>query len=292
MTNNTIKQKREEAEQITAKLKEILDLWESKKNSFDWFDKWQQISDFYENTFIELKNLIEDDNHWLEAIQSNASDLLNRLDEIEKQVLEKQENFNNSENQLKSLEENNLKLKADLESMLWIAIDKSLSASFDHRYEQLNWEKWFWKWLSIIWFWFFSIFTWYTLITFEWDLTKFLIEKIWILIPIALISYIFYYEYKRIDKKAENYAFKRTIASTLNSYVEILESKIINDETNSSFKTKILDFMLSSMKDIYNEPIDEKNAELEFKTKFLNQEISLKNTEDNKKQWTPEKELK
>lgn len=56
----------------------------------------------------------------------------------------------------------------------------------------------------------------------------------------ALVSYLFYYEYKRIDKKAEEYAFKRTIASTLNSYAEILESKIVDDEKNSDFKAKIL----------------------------------------------------
>ena len=285
MAEKTLQQRKEDAEKIITELQWFLDFWKSKKDEIEkWFNQGQEITDFYDNTFVELKKLLEDEDNWLDATRFKALDLLGRLDEIEKLVEEKKSSAEKNETKINEILEVNKKLKTDLESMLWIATDKTLSNSFDNRYKQLTAEKGFWKWASIIGFVIFTIITVATLFTFQGDLTVFLIEKVGILIPLAIISYLFYYEYKRIDKKAEDYAFKRTIASTLNAYTEILESKIIDDEKNSEFKTKILSFLLSSMENVYKEPANEKTAELEFRTKFMEQEFSLKNTEKDGKQ--------
>lgn len=289
MAERTLQQRKDDAEKIIAELQWILDFWKLKKDEIEkWFDKWQEINDFYDNTFVQLKMLIDDEDNWLDATRFKALDLLGRLDEIEKQVQEKKDIAEKNEIKISEILEVNKKLKTDLENMLWIATDKTLSNSFDNRYNQLTSEKGFWKWASIIGFSIFSVITIATLFTFKGDLTTFLIEKVGMLVPLALVSYLFYYEYKRIDKKAEDYAFKRTIASTLNAYTEILESKIIDDEKNAEFKPKILSFLLSSMENVYKEPSNERTAELELKTKILEQEFSLRNIEKDWKNdsWT------
>ena len=293
MSEKTLWQRREDAKNILEKMDNILNLSEEKKEKIlENYDKWEKISNFYDNVFSELKDIIEDEESWLDKTYEKAQDALNRIDELEVEVNNRRGKTEELEEQAKDIWKTNKVLQWELEKMLWIASDKVLSRSFEEQERKLN--IWAWWWLSVFWL-LVIIILWiifYSIIinTIEQDT---LIIRFFIITPIFIVALLSFREYSKEKNKADKYAFKKVKASALESYLELLISRFstnkesvnhepswesyLVDVTDNKSKEKILQFVLDTMNKIYSEPIfSDKILELDLKAKIKEYEMEIK----------------
>lgn len=287
MAEKTLQERREEATAILEKMDEILNLSEEKKTKIlENYDKWEKIRSFYDDVFSELKDIIEDEDSWLEKTHEKAQDALNRIDSLEEEINKKKESLENLETKAKNLWDTNKKLNDELEKMLWVASDKVLSCAFDEQEKKYEKISYIWLWITGI---LFLIVLWiiaYSIFIFQWNI-ELLLLKIFITSPIFIASIITFREYLKENKKSDKYGFKKTKASAFESYIELLLSKFLFDEqydgtdfinvTDKESKKKILAFVLDTMKYIYAEPIySDKIIELDLKAKIKEYEMNMK----------------
>lgn len=286
-------------DKVSIKLEEINSLQEQATQTMNKFNEiTSQIQNFYDNTFSPIKEVVDNPENWLEKTFENAQDSLNDIVSMQEEIVKYKWEIETTKKFLDELSETNKILKSDLEEMLGTATDKSLSKSFDEEIKNLESERKVWKYsflgLLLVFLWI-SI---YTVITFEWSINDYLVKKISLWISIAIVDFVIYREYAKYNRKIDLYSFKKTIASTLNTYQDLLKSKFtVIGEWEEELKRwraiedKILDFVLETMKSIYREPQSDKSSELELKAKIQAYELSFKNTNSEKKTKKEENEL-
>jgi len=293
MSEKTLWQRREDAKNILEKMDNILNLSEEKKEKIlENYDKWEKISNFYDNVFSELKDIIEDEESWLDKTYEKAQDALNRIDELEVEVNNRRGKTEELEEQANDIWKTNKVLQWELEKMLWIASDKVLSRSFEEQEKKL--KQWSWWWLAVFWV-LIIIITWiilYSIITNTLEQDT-LIIRFFIITPLFIVALLSFREYSKEKNKADKYSFKKVKASALESYLELLISRFststkkmfhepswesyLGDITDDKSKEKILQFVLDTMNKIYSEPIfSDKILELDLKAKIKEYEMEIK----------------
>lgn len=151
-----IQENREKAETITNEIGSLLETaWNSawkiselEKESQASIDSIKKntdiVSDFVENTFNPIKDIILDSETWLEIVFNNATDSLNNIVEIETQLTVKKEELEMVVNDTEKLKNTNQELQAQIEKMLGIASDKVLSKWLEEKIKPLMRSKWTW----------------------------------------------------------------------------------------------------------------------------------------------------
>ncbi len=165
----------------------------------------------------------------------------------------------NLDEQIKKNKEQIEGYKKEIEIMYGFITGSGLSHSFSERQDTLQGRVSFWQWATII-----SVLILGGILYFIYshplssgaNWIEMFLYKITYSSPGIFLVWFSALQYSRSQRLMESYAFKAATAKALENYTEVLERRFGDVE----YKKDILDFVLSSMKDIYQHPNKDDSA--------------------------------
>lgn len=190
------------------------------------------------NTIVEMKNQAD----------QNRNDIISLKDLTQTQVNTTKENIDKTESTRKIVEE----LKEEVSRQLAVATSGTLAESFIRRSEQLQKSAVKWAWLTIgsslvVALLGFLVVN--QLIDHGWPDTIGGVVKISVTFPLLFLLFFSYKSYSFNRLFEEHYTFKYVVAFSLAAY-----QKLLVDSISKNYDQKVIEFITSSIKDIYRPP--------------------------------------
>ncbi len=235
---------------------------------------------------IELKTKIEDPGTGVDAIlvKINADNVITSEKVSEAQTLvdnmtKLSESSKTLDDQIKENKKHIEGYKKEIEIMYGFINGSGLAHSFMERQKKLSGRVTFWQSMTIIGVIILGIIL-YFIYSHPLDSNANWIEmflyKVTYSAPGIFFLWFSALQYSRAQRLMESYAFKAATAKALENYTEVLERRF----SDPQYKQDILDFVLSSMKEIYQHPnkddMSNEDKEVEQNT-MVNIDSTLKN---------------
>lgn len=255
-------------EQVNKMKGELKALTEQKTKEFETIKTNQNQSNNLLTAIQALKNQADTTYKSIDGVNAQCGELIKKLqnsqDQIKKQQKDTQDKNDTAKSLIQTIDEELKKSQKDVNEiveevtkrrdeitrMMGYVADGTLGHSFNHRKQELNKEVTKWFWATGI----------YLLVLFLWILILFICPflsrdtgNVWANILIAAIktsplAYIFWFSISRLTKVIalrEEYAYRETIALTINSYLAQLEEQE---------KDKRTELLLQTVEKLYTKP--------------------------------------
>ncbi|MCY3853832.1 MAG: hypothetical protein OXF77_00965, partial [Thaumarchaeota archaeon] len=263
------------SESVTSQVNNISDRVNQLNNEFD--------------KFIELKNQAENSEQGLVAtidlvqgLHQKAQNLIQTLTDVKIDMENLKSGANSIHQEIGASHEESQNILKEIKKIYQLATDTGLANSFDKRRKQLERSVNIWLCITVI-----SMFLAVVgvVIVFlgtneqqsQWSSVLF--TRVTFITPLFLLFFFIASRYTKERDLLERYAFKAVTAVALNSYTKLLRDHFEREEDES----RILDFVLFSMKIIYSEPHHQKrDMNLINKNKDRDSDITLNAAESSK----------